>query len=285
MTCVGCSAKHTTGGAGGATHVRSFLFYIPVDSPARRVNPLTKLIVVLLVSTVAFAVENPYVNVPLLIVVCVALALMGISFKSLKMIVLMMSGLLLVTTCAQLLFSTIPGEVRYMTFPWGTYVSERTLPYILLFYIRFLTASLVNLLFFCTTRESELMTALRTVRLPYIACFIVTFALRVMALLLDEWWAIVDAQRARGMDFQGSISERLDKLGRLLMLMLSSTLRRVDTASYALLARGFVIDAGPRTQLRSLTWNRYDVALLVPALSVSVALLVARYGFGCFTLG
>jgi len=278
MTCVGCSANHRPSGAGGATHVRSFLFYVPVESPARRVNPLTKLIVVLLVSTLAFAIENPYVNVPLLIVVCVGLALMGISFKFLKLVVLMMSGLLLVTTLAQLSFSAIPGEVRYITFPWGTYVSERTLPYILLFYVRFLTASLVNLLFFCTTRESELMTALRTVRLPYIACFIVTFALRVMALLLDEWWAIVEAQRARGMDFQGSVSDKLHKLERLLVLMLSSTFRRVNMASYALLARGLVIDAGPRTQLRALAWSRYDVAVLVPVLSLSVALLVARYG-------
>lgn len=260
-----------------ATKVRSFLFYFSPDSPCQKINPLTKLITVLIVGTVAFIIENIYANLILLVIVCIGLAMARISSRFFKMALIGISGLLLVSTVAHALFSQIPGESVYLVFPWGTYITERTIHFVVIVYLRFLAASLITLIFLCTTRETDVVTALRFLRLPYAVCFVCSLSLRFISILVDDWWSIVQAQRARGMEFKGTLIARLKKLLGLSLPMITSAFRKINDSNHAILARGFTLSNVRRTQIRQLRWSTPDYILLTLLTILLMAVIIAKY--------
>lgn len=279
MSCPSCGDRSKPP-PGTGIRLRSFLFYFSPDSPYQKINPLTKLVVMVTVSTVAFIIENIYANLILLLVVCMGLAFAHISFGSFKKVIIAISGLLLIAALTHAFFSQIPDDIVYFNFPWGSYITERTIHYVTIFYLKFLAASLANLIFLCTTRETDLIVALRFLRLPYILCFMFALTLRLMSILLDDWWALIQAQRARGMDFEGSIIERLKKLQQIIFPLLTSTFKKIENTNYAILARGFTLSNVQRTRIRQLRWRFFDHFLLTLSIALLVVVIVAKYYYG-----
>jgi energy-coupling factor transporter transmembrane protein EcfT len=284
-TYCACGDEGGAAALGGSTRIRSFLFYYSPDSPYQHINPLTKMVVVVCLGAVAFMIENVYVELVLLAFVCLGLVMARIPGESLKMIATAMSGLLLIAALSHALFSQVPGRITLFTLPWGTYFTERTLLFIITFYLRFLTASLVSLVFLCTTRESDVVVALRFLRLPYVVCFAAAFTLRLISTLIEGWWALVEAQRVRGMEFSGSLLVRMRRLSELASPLLADVFTKIREVDLALQARGFTVQTVHRTQIRRLRWNIYDYTLLTLTSALFVAVAVARYAYGYLSFG
>ncbi len=280
-----CGDEGGSAASGGSTRIRSFLFYYSPDSPYQHINPLTKMVMVVCLGAVAFMIENVYVGLVLLALVCLGLAVARIPGVFLKRIVMAMSGLLLIAALSHALFSQVPGRITFFTLPWGTYFTERTLLFIITFYLRFLTASFISLVFLCTTREADVVVALRFLRLPYVVCFTAAFILRLISTLIEGWWALVEAQRARGMEFSGSLLVRLKRLSELASPLLADVFTKIREVDLALQARGFTVQAVHRTQVRRLRWNIYDYTLLALTSALFVAVAVARYAYGYLSFG
>lgn len=158
----------------------------------------------------------------------------------------------MISARAYILFSKLPGKTIYLKFPWGTYVTEKTLLYIAIVYTRFLIACIANLIFLCTTREADIKSVFDFFHAPYLVTFIFVFSLRIMSILLTDWWNIVQAQRARGMDFEGSLSQKLKRLKELLLPMMVGVLTRMEQLNQAIIARGFLTPGVKRTQVRKI---------------------------------
>jgi len=238
------------------------------------------MVMVVCLGAVAFMIENIYASLVLLALVCVGLAVARIPGVFLKRIVVAMSGLLLIAALAHAFFSQVPGRITFFTLPWGAYFTERTLLFILTFYSRFLTASFISLIFLCTTREADVVVALRFLRLPFVICFAAAFILRLISTLIDDWWSLVEAQRARGMVFTGSLMNRLKRLSELAFPLLANMFTKIGEVDLALQARGFTVQPVHRTQVRHLRWNIYDYILLASTSTVFIVVAVARYVYG-----
>ena len=135
---------------------------------------------------------------------------------------------------------------------------------------------------FSTSTPNEVVLALTRVRVPYKVAFLVSTTFRFVPFLLEEFNAIRDAQRLRGIDYDAlRLHRRLLALGRLLVPVLINALHKAQALEIALQARGFT-GAGERTQLYPgrERLSRIERGLVIGLLALFVLALVARIGFG-----
>ncbi len=99
---------------------------------------------------------------------------------------------------------------------------------------------LAGALFLSTTRNEEIVQALRRLRIPYPACFAFSIALRLAPAFVGTGWAVRQAQRARGLDpDSGGIAARLRKNVPLLVPTILTTLRMTGHLAMSLESKGF----------------------------------------------
>ena len=135
---------------------------------------------------------------------------------------------------------------------------------------------------FSTSTPNEVVLALTRIRVPYKVAFLVSTTFRFVPFLLEEFNAIRDAQRLRGIDYDAlRLHRRLLALGRLLVPVLINALHKAQALEIALQARGFT-GAGERTQLYPgrERLSRIERGLVIGLLALFVLALVARIGFG-----
>ena len=135
---------------------------------------------------------------------------------------------------------------------------------------------------FSTSTPNEVVLALTRIRVPYKVAFLVSTTFRFVPFLLEEFNAIRDAQRLRGIDYDAlRLHRRLLALGRLLVPVLINALHKAQSLEIALQARGFT-GAGERTQLYPgrERLSATERGLVIGLLAFFVLALVARIGFG-----
>lgn len=127
-----------------------------------------------------------------------------------------------------------------------------------------------------TTTPRELGLALEALRLPYRYAFSLSLAFQSLGLLEEEWRAILEAQRSRGLDFSTrgvrTLRAALSQAGRLTALTVPAivlTTRRAWAITEAAYGRGF--DSPHRRPYRRLALSRADwLYLLAAALVIGV---------------
>lgn len=142
----------------------------------------------------------------------------------------------------------------------------------------FLAASL---LYLSITRVEEFTDTLRSLGLPYRASFAVALSFRLVPLFLDSALTVVDAQRARGLDFgAGTVFERIRRYGTVIVPVFMGALRRADFMAMTLEARGFGRLAVP-TRLPRPPLRAADMTISVALFATAAFYLYARWrGWG-----
>jgi energy-coupling factor transport system permease protein len=129
-------------------------------------------------------------------------------------------------------------------------------------------------LFFSTTTNRELGLALEKLRVPYRYAFSLSLAFQSLGLLDDEWRAIREAQKSRGVVPEvHSLRQIMTQLGGLVSLTVPAivlTTKRAWAITEAAYARGF--DSPKRTSFRTLVFSWFDALLLVVTAVVIVLL-------------
>jgi energy-coupling factor transporter transmembrane protein EcfT len=140
----------------------------------------------------------------------------------------------------------------------------------------------VFILLFATTTPRELSQALESLRLPYRYAFSFGLAFQSLALLDDEWRAIYEAQRSRGLVLRLSLDQGwralFRQVGDLIALTVPAvvlTTKRAWSVTESAYARGF--DAPHRRPYQPLKLNRRDGLLLAgTAVAAFIILWQAR---------
>jgi len=118
----------------------------------------------------------------------------------------------------------------------------------------------------------KLLRPLRYLRIPtYDIAMMISVALRLMPLLLEELARIRAAQAARGADLTaGRIADRVKAAAALPVPLVLSAIRRADELADAMEARGY--QSAPRTSLREMRITAVDVAALMSVFALTVVL-------------
>jgi energy-coupling factor transport system permease protein len=144
--------------------------------------------------------------------------------------------------------------------------------------VRILTISGAIVLFYLTTRPSDLVVDLERRGVSSRVGFVISSTVQVLPGMVDRATTITAAQRARGLDTEGSIRKRARGVLPLVAPVVMGALGEVEERTLALEARGFT-----RPGRRTLLWSPTDTGperllrwLLV--LSVPLAALVRASG-------
>lgn len=239
-----------------------------------RLNPLTRLVMAGV--SVAAAVLLGGVTAPLALaavaVILPALAA-GVLGRLVRVAVLLALPLAISAAVVNVLFSPAGGRVLVELGPLRPTAEGVALA--LEVVVRVLVMSGAVVLFYMTTRPSELVADLERRGIPPRLGFIVGSSVTVVPAMLERARAVIDAQRARGMETSGGMWSRVRAIVPVVGPTVMGSLAEVDQRAMALEARGF-----SRPGRRTLLWAPPDTGrqrlarwLLMAGL---VALLLAR---------
>ena len=242
--------------------------YIPGNSIIHRLDPRSKLVAMILLIIIAFWANNPITNLILFIAtgIFVFLSEVPLSFfiKGLRS----MFFLIAFTTLFQLFFIS-GGQVLFeMGFIKITSYGVEQAGII---FCRFVLIIFFSTLLTLTTMPLSLATAVESLLGPlkrfkvpvHEIGLMLSMSLRFVPTLMDDTIRIMNAQKARGVDFgEGNVIQKVKAMIPILIPLFATSLKRADSLATAMEARGYQGGNG-RSQYRQLNWmNRDSIALL-----------------------
>jgi energy-coupling factor transporter transmembrane protein EcfT len=137
---------------------------------------------------------------------------------------------------------------------------------------------LLTFLFVLTTRDIEVIGALRKVRgVPYVLCLFGSLMLRSLNIALIDFSTVRQAQVARGVNVQKrNIFARVRDMAYLAVPLIANMMRRSTEISDALSARGYEMGSKPTIYREVKPFHAVDYVLMIG----SVVLVVAVLGRG-----
>ena len=239
----------------------SFLEYVPGTSPLHRMNPVAKLAAAAAFALACFCSSN-------------------LAFLA----VLLAAGFALAATCgmvrpaiglAKAVFTTPSGAVL-VELPWG-YVGTGSLLAALTTVVRLVAAAIPLFLVFYVTKMNDITNAVvKVLHVPYKYAFTFTSTIHFIPMFMNDMKGIMEAQTARGVEFDaGGIVRKVRLMVPLCVPLLVSSVRKTNSAAIAAEVRGFNL----RTAASG--YKEYPfVAADVAAMAGSLALVAIAVALG-----
>ncbi len=258
----------------------SFGQYYPADSVVHRCDPRTKLLFLIVYIAAVFTAKNFYGLAACAIVFVLVAALSRVPIGSVLRSVKAIVFLLIFTAVLNLFFysgETILWQWKFLKFTkegifYTIFLSARLFLLVMGSAILTLTTTPVSL----TDGIESLLFPLKLIRFPvHELALIMSIALRFIPILTDETGRIMNAQKARGADFEsGGLIRRIKAVIPVLIPLLISAFRRADELGDAMDARCYS-GSKVRTKYKKLTFALRDLwaFLLCGALLAGVVLL------------
>ena len=258
----------------------SFGQYYPANSFVHKCDPRLKILFLVVYIAAIFVAKNFYA-----LGACVAVFVFAVSFSRVPIKSLLRSIraiLFLLIFTAVLNFFFREGETVLWQWKFIKITAEAVYS-TLFFAIRLFLLVLGSTLLTLTTTPVSLTDGLESLLYPFKLlrfpvhelALIMSIALRFIPILTDETARIMNAQKARGADFEtGSIIQRVKAVVPILIPLLISAFRRADELGDAMDARCYS-GSKVRTKYKKLkfTWRDFLAFLLGAALLAGVILL------------
>lgn len=258
--------------------------YFPGNSSVHRLDPRTKLIILVLYIVALFCASNWVSYGVCFTFLAVTIAISRIPVKSivrgLKPLVL----ILVFTGVLNLLFT--PGEKILVEF-WKITITLEGVERAAFMMLRILMLISGTFLLTYTTSPisltdglESLLGPLKKIHLPvHELSMMMCIALRFIPTLIEETDKIMSAQKARGADFEsGNIFKRIKALVPILVPLFISAFRRAEELATAMECRCYHGGAG-RTKMKLLRFKRGDyVTFLVGILLLAAVITLDHFG-------
>lgn len=255
--------------------------YMPGDSFIHRLDPRAKLLASFYFIGIIFLANNWQTYLLLAVFTLFAVSLSKVDMKFFIRGIRPLIWLILFTVALQVLF-TSGGEVYWH---WGIFnITQYGVLNGIFIFCRFVLIVFMSTLLTLTTPPLELSDAieyllrpLKVVRFPvHEISLMLSIALRFVPTLMDETEKIMNAQRARGVDFgEGNLVQKMKAIIPLLIPLFVSSFNRAEDLATAMEARGYRGGEG-RTKYRMLHWHNQDTMVMGAFALLTVILVVLR---------
>ncbi len=255
--------------------------YFPGDTVAHRLDPRTKILLVVLYITALFCAKGvvTYAIMAAVLAVCVRISKVGLRalVRGLKPVLF----IIIFTGILNIFFT--PGD--YYLVEWGFLrISDTGLRNAVFMVIRIMLLIMGTFLLTYTTSPirltdalEQLMGGLKRFHVPvHELAMMMSIALRFIPTLIEETDKIMSAQKARGADFEsGSLVQKAKALVPILVPLFISAFRRADELATAMECRCYHGGEG-RTKLQVLRYEGRDYAALILGAAVCALVIVLR---------
>lgn len=243
------------------------LEYVPGTSFIHRMNPVAKIFCALFISVACFCTSNIIFLLCLLALDFVLAASCHMTRQAfgLAKAVAVFSVLLAIIA----LLTTPRGDVL-VELPWG-YIGTGSIYMAILVVVRLVTCAIPLFLVMYVTQLNDIANAFcKILHCPYKYAFTFTSAVHFIPVFMNDMSQIMEAQTARGVEFDGSFVKRVRLMIPLCVPLLVSSVRKTNSAAIAAEVRGFNL------RTRASGYKEYPFrAIDVVCLIVSAALIPA----------
>lgn len=260
----------------------SYAIYQPLNTPIHRLSPISKLVITLSITVAVLLtgdIRTPFpllLQASLLLLVVLLLALARAKVAVIRPFVMSAIFLIPLFSLSWLVFTRQGHPLFSFWGPTdaGSFAAANSA-------LRVLVTVLASGLLLYTMSETELLQALRRLRVPYVACFTLMLAIRLLPALGEDLDVIRQAQMTRGFELQrGSFLRRARRSAQALIPLIAIAFRRADTLARALESRAFETARGAqRTIYKEDSIHAIDWAILATCV-VAVSVLVVRQFLG-----
>ena len=258
--------------------------YFPGNSPIHRLDPRTKLIVLVAYIVALFSAKSWLSYGANLIFLSTAIAVSTIPLKSILRGMKPLIFILIFTGILNLFFTE--GETVLLSF-WKISVTLEGLFRAIFMVARILMLITATFLLTYTTSPisltdglEALLSPLKVIRVPvHELSMMMCIALRFIPTLIEETDKIMSAQKARGADFEsGSLMQRVKALVPILVPLFISAFRRADELATAMECRCYQGGDG-RTKMKLLRYHRGDLVCFgIGAVLLAGVIVLAKFG-------
>lgn len=247
--------------------------YLDRGTFIHRLDPRTKIGLLLSLFVLAFIFDNPVYTFVVLAFVFVIVTLA----KAWKNVKNMMGLLAIIAVVTVILFAlTSPGTT---TLFW--IVKTEGLLYGITVALRLVALIVSGLVFLSTTTNEEVAIGLVKMGFPYRFSFSISTALRLVPTIIGTAVTIIQAQRSRGHDIDsGNLIARVRKFAPIVIPVFISTIRSTQVFAMALESKGFGAER-QRTYLQNPSFGYQDVLTWIVLTIILVGCIWARaLGYG-----
>lgn len=258
--------------------------YFPGDSIVHRLDPRTKLILVVVYIVALFLARFVFSYGIMMAVLITCILLSGVGFKAIFKGMKPVFLIILITAILNLFYNST-GTLLVQFWHISIYTGGVRMAVMMVLRIMMLISGTFLLTYTTSPLQltdgiESLLGPLKKIHLPiHELAMIMSIALRFIPTLIEETDKIMSAQKARGADFEsGNLIQKAKALVPLLVPLFVSAFRRADELATAMECRCYHGDSG-RTRMKQLTYARRDgVALLLGAVVLSAVIVLRRFG-------
>lgn len=248
-----------------------FLEYVPGDSFIHKMNPVAKVFCALFISISCFCTTN-LVFLACVLVLDFALAAtcrMTRQAAGLAKVVAVFSILL-----ALIALLTTPHGIVFVELPWG-YIGSGSVIAAIMVVIRLVACAIPLFLVMYVTQLNDIANAFcKILHCPYKYAFTFTSAVHFIPVFMNDMSQIMEAQTARGVEFDGSFAKRIKLMIPLCVPLLVSSVRKTNSAAIAAEVRGFNLRTR-ESGFKEYPFSGVDVACLIVSFAlILVAILI-----------
>ncbi len=258
--------------------------YFPGNSVIHRLDPRTKLVMLVVYIVALFLASGPASYALMLVLLLTSIRISGIPGKAFLRGMKPLVFILIFTGILNLLFTqgetvlvsfwiitiTLEGVVR------SIYMMARILMLIAGTFLLTYTTSPIAL----TDGLESLLNPLKKIKVPvHELAMMMCIALRFIPTLIEETDKIMSAQKARGADFEsGKLMDRVKALVPILVPLFISAFRRADELATAMECRCYHGGDG-RTKMKLLRYKRRDFcAYGIGVLVLAAVIVLTQFG-------
>ena len=255
--------------------------YFPGNSPVHRLDPRTKLVLLIVYIVSLFLAVNWFSYAVMFIFLVFTIAISKIPLKSILNGMKPLVMILVFTGILNIFFTT--GEKPLVSF-WVIHIYAEGIVKAVLMMARILMLITGTFLLTYTTSPialtdglEALLGPLKVLKVPvHELAMMMCIALRFIPTLIEETDKIMSAQKARGADFEsGNLIQRVKALIPILVPLFISAFRRADELATAMECRCYQGGEG-RTKMKILRYKRGDFRAYLSAAVMLVGVCVLR---------
>ena len=253
--------------------------YLPLNSVVNRMDPRSKILIMLLIMIAVFIPAGVFGYVILGVFIGLALIFsklsLGYALKSMKPMLFMMCFLLVINVLV------IKTGTPLVTFGWFSIYSD-AISQTLYIVVRLMLMIIVTTILTATTKPLDLTLGIEKLLHPFekvgvpahIIAMMISIALRFIPTLIEETQRIMNAQASRGVDLEnGSMKEKIMAILALIVPLFVSAFDRAEQLANAMEARGYDPQR-ERTRYKMLKMQMVDYVGLSFALAAFLACVV-----------
>ena len=254
---------HHGGGAEVVPGRRAFLWYAPSWTRFSLLSPLTRVAIGIFFNIAAYLVPFS-LNIVLLASVLILMHLSRVKWKTMWFIWV---GNAILLASFLVSYGIFDNKGIHVIFEWWLIrVTVENLASGFVLWVRMMTTIFGTLFILTVCTDNDLLMSLRLLNIPHFLSMIVAFTFRGMQLFFDDMFAIVEAQKSRGLDLDSlSVFQKFKWFVALVVPLFVLEFRKMEETANSADSRGYSLRGGKKRtdyKLEEAKLHRLDYLVL-----------------------